>query len=111
MNHDQPSAFRVEAAEDGEASLFTVSAGGETRRYRVAGGEQQDYAAFFAELARVFGTRKPHIYERPAEPPTGDEPDWRPLITENVSPRILCGYGDPAVLKTDDGYILVATSN
>ena len=29
---------------------------------------------------------------------------WRPLLTENVHPQILVGYGDPAVLKTDDGY-------
>ncbi|MFL6755191.1 MAG: glycoside hydrolase family 43 protein, partial [Sphingomicrobium sp.] len=30
---------------------------------------------------------------------------------ENVHPQILVGYGDPAVLKTDDGWWLVATSN
>ena len=36
---------------------------------------------------------------------------WRPLLTENIHPQILVGYGDPAVLKTDDGYWLVATSN
>ena len=36
---------------------------------------------------------------------------WRPLLTENVHPQILVGYGDPAVLKTDDGWWLVATSN
>ena len=34
-----------------------------------------------------------------------------PLLTENISPQILSGYGDPAVLKTDEGYYLVATSN
>ena len=28
---------------------------------------------------------------------------WRPLLTENVDPQILVGYGDPAVLKTDEG--------
>jgi beta-xylosidase len=38
-------------------------------------------------------------------------PSWRPLLTENIVPQILAGYGDPAVLKTDDGYYLVATSN
>jgi beta-xylosidase len=36
---------------------------------------------------------------------------WRPLLTENIHPQILAGYGDPAVLKADDGYWLVATSN
>ena len=36
---------------------------------------------------------------------------WRPLLTENLHPQILVGYGDPAVLKDQDGYWLVATSN
>lgn len=46
-------------------------------------------------------------------PPLIDEPepDWRPLILENLSPRTTAGYGDPAVLKTEEGYYLVATSN
>ena len=30
---------------------------------------------------------------------------WRPLLTENVHPQILVGYGDPAVLKTEDGLV------
>ncbi|MBA2466463.1 MAG: family 43 glycosylhydrolase [Sphingomonas sp.] len=46
----------------------------------------------------------------PVEHPAS-ETEWRPLLTENISPQILSGYGDPAVLKTDDGYYLVATSN
>ena len=36
---------------------------------------------------------------------------WRPLLTENVDPKILVGYGDPAVFKDGKGYWLVATSN
>ena len=31
---------------------------------------------------------------------------WQPLLTENVHPQILVGYGDPAVLK--DGRRLLA---
>jgi beta-xylosidase len=54
--------------------------------------------------------RSAHHYEDPPLCP-GGEPDWRPLITENLGERILAGYGDPAVLKTDQGYVLVATSN
>ena len=46
-----------------------------------------------------------------ATTPDAPEPPWRPLITDNLHPHILCGYGDPAVLKTDEGYFLVATSN
>jgi beta-xylosidase len=52
----------------------------------------------------------PHVLADPVEHPPGDV-EWRPLLTENISEQILCGYGDPAVLKTDSGYYLVATSN
>jgi len=106
---DSP-AFAVEAAADGSATRFAVSSGGETRHYRIAGGEQDDYSLFYRELARDFGTRVPHIYQEPADA-AADGLEWRPLITENLSPRILSGYGDPAVLKTEEGWILVATSN
>jgi hypothetical protein len=103
--------FEIEAAADGAATDFTVRlAGGEPRRYRVAGGDQQHYSAFHQALAGDFGTRVPHIYEEPQDA-VEDGLEWRPLITENISPRILCGYGDPAVLRTDQGWILVATSN
>ena len=110
MTSSEPIAFEVEPVAEGEGTHFTVTRAGETRRYHLPGGEQHHYTAFFAELARDFGTTVPHgNLEPPASP--GPEPEWRPLITRNLSPRILCGYGDPAVLKTDEGYFLVATSN
>jgi hypothetical protein len=98
--------FNVDAREEGDGRLFTV----EGRQYRTQGSEQGDYARLYAELARDFGTRMPHAFAPPAEHPEPD-PRWRPLIVENLSDQILSGYGDPAVLKTDQGYILVATSN
>jgi hypothetical protein len=105
-------SFDVQAEEDGEGTRFAVTAsdGSEARRYRLPGGEQHDYAAFYAELGRDFGTRVPHVSEEPPPHPE-DMPPWTPLITENLSARILAGYGDPAVLKTDEGYYLVSTSN
>ena len=109
MSSGQVIPFQVEAAAEGEGTLFTVSRAGESRRYHVRGGEQDDYLAFFSELARDFGTRVPHRFG--SSPKGSHEPAWRPLITENLSPRILSGYGDPAMLKTDEGYFLVATSN
>ena len=102
--------FEVAATADGEATEFRVSFnGGKPRDYRVAGGDPLHYEEFFDQLARDFGTRKPRHFEEVR--PAGSEPPWRPLITDNLSPQILSGYGDPAVLKTDDGYWLVATSN
>jgi len=105
-----PISFAVDSVADGDATDFTVSPSeGETRHYRVQGGDPLHYEQFFEELARDFGTRLPRHFD--SVTPPGDEPPWRPLITTNLSPKILAGYGDPAVLKTDDGYWLVATSN
>ncbi len=102
--------FTVEAAEDGEGFRIDVSRGDERRSYFVPTGTQQDFSAFFRELASDFGTHVPHVFAGAAEQP---EPSfrWRPLLTENVHPKILVGYGDPAVLKDGDDYWLVATSN
>ena len=107
----QHLTFHVEAEAQGEGTRFRVTASsGETHEYVLPGGEQPHYDAFYQELARDFGTSLPHGEGGPSTW-NGAEPDWRPLITENLSPRILSGYGDPAVLRTDEGYILVATSN
>lgn len=105
------NTFEITAAFDqDEGTLLTVTAGEAVREYRIAGGTHADYLKFFAALADDFGTRAPHTYKAPAA--TGDpDPDWRPLIVQNLSDRTTAGYGDPAVLKVDDGYILVATSN
>lgn len=102
--------FTVTPRHEGDGFRIAVAADGESRDYFVPTATQQDFTAFFAELARDFGTRMPHAYSRAAERPRAAFP-WRPLLTENVGPRILVGYGDPAVLKTREGWWLVATSN
>jgi hypothetical protein len=104
--------FDVEAAAEGEGSRLAVAGPGGMRDYRLPGGEHDDYLAFFRTLAADFGTRVPHVYAAPVPASEGiPEPRWQPLITENLHPKILAGYGDPAVLKTDEGWYLVATSN
>ncbi|HEX8533555.1 MAG TPA: glycoside hydrolase family 43 protein [Allosphingosinicella sp.] len=112
MSASEIPSFKVEAASEGEGTRFTVTraGGGESREYRLPGGEQQDYTAFYAVLARDYGMRSGDHFERP-RPEADPHIHWRPLITSNLEPRILAGYGDPAVLKTDEGYYLVATSN
>ncbi|PSJ43365.1 glycoside hydrolase family 43 protein [Allosphingosinicella deserti] len=110
MSSETPFAFDVQPSEDGDSTVLVVTlSDGAPRRYRIGGREQHHYADFYAELARDFGTRLPRHFD--GVPDGRREPPWRPLIRENLSPRILCGYGDPAVLKTDEGYYLVATSN
>ena len=102
--------FEIAAAADGEATRLVVTGGdGRSRDYRIGGRTQGDYERFFAALAADFETGQPHRGPPACTAPSG--PAWRPLITHNLSPQILCGYGDPALLRTDAGYHLVATSN
>lgn len=102
--------FNIEAEADGEATIMRVTASDGTRReYRIAGGEQDDYVAFYNEVADHFATRRPHEVEH--VPVVEADRRWRPLLTDNLSDQILSGYGDPALIKTESGYVLIATSN
>jgi GH43 family beta-xylosidase len=102
-------SFDVELADIGDGLTIAVRGGGTTKVYSLEGRDQAHFIAFFDELAADFGTR-PAVALVSAESDVEDPP-WRPLLTENVHPKILAGYGDPAVLKADGGYYLVATSN
>ena len=102
--------FTIVPHVEGDGFRFDIGADGRTHSYAVPTATQQDFSAFFRDLAHDFGTRVPHIFARPTDHPSTSFP-WRPLLTENVHPDILVGYGDPAVLRTDDGWWLVATSN
>ena len=103
--------FKVDAADAGDGVRIAVTASdGRSQTYALPLREAEHYAELFRDLHRDFGTRLPHLYADPTEFPD-TPPNWQPLLTENVSPHILCGYGDPAVLKTGDGYFLLATSN
>jgi len=86
-----------------------VPSEGEPREYRIGGGDPEHYATFFSQLSRDLGIRDPNNAEQWF--PKSSDARWKPLITGNIHPHILAGYGDPAVLKTDEGYVLVATSN
>ena len=106
---DSP-VFIVELLANGDATdLVVIAANGSRHAYRIAGGDQHDYTVFYDRIAADHGTRRPHHVDHQPEAPSA--PHWQPLITTNLSPQILCGYGDPAVLKTGDDYHLVATSN
>ena len=101
--------FDIEAASTRTGLTIAVRSGGETQVYSLDGTDQEHFARFYGELARDFGTRA--LVKTPRLPPDAPEPPWRPLLTENLSETIVAGYGDPAVVRTDDGYVLVATSN
>jgi arabinan endo-1,5-alpha-L-arabinosidase len=103
--------FTVDAQQEGDGFVIAVeSSAGRARTYKIASATQQAFSTFYRELARDFPTRVPHVFAEQVEWPK-ETVRWRPLLTENVHPRILVGYGDPAVLKADDGWWLVATSN
>lgn len=103
-------SFEVQPSAHGEGFRIDVASDGRSRSYDVPSATQQDFAIFFADLAHDFAMRQPHIFATAAAHPPG-EIRWRPLLTENVHPQILAGYGDPAVLKDGNDYWLVATSN
>lgn len=111
MIRTKSHTFAVDAKDEGECVRIDVRASdGSPRSYALAGRELQHYFEFFRALHRDFGTRLPHFFSEPAEFPE-TPPHWQPLLTDNISPTILAGYGDPAVLKTNSGYYLLATSN
>jgi len=110
MPDDLPAAadqlFTVDAHAEGDGFRIIVDG----RAYEVPTGTQQDFSKFFRQIAQEFGTRVPHVFADAVEHPA-PAIRWRPLLTENIHPQILVGYGDPAVLRTEDGWWLVATSN
>ena len=84
--------------------------------YRPVYRDHKSYTDFFERLARDFGVRLPHN-RRPRAKPTFSAP-YRVLLTENIAPGIIYGYGDPAVLRVEENlaaearwYYVVATSN
>lgn len=83
---------------------------GDRRSYDVPSDTQQDFSAFYRQLSHDFGTRMPHLFAEPFDHPAAHI-RWQPLLTENIAPKILVGYGDPAVFKDGEDYWLVATSN
>ncbi|NUR44666.1 MAG: family 43 glycosylhydrolase, partial [Sphingomonas sp.] len=103
-------SFSVDTRATGDGFRIDVRYGDNSASFAVESATQQAFSAFYSELSAAFGTRVPHVHAAAAEHPPMAFP-WRPLLTENVHPKILVGYGDPAVLKTDDGWWLVATSN
>jgi hypothetical protein len=103
-------SFIVQAEAAGEGFRIDVASDGRSISYSVPTATQQDFSLFYRELAADFGTRMPHIFGETVQHPVANM-RWQPLLTENISPRILVGYGDPAVFKDGEDYWLVATSN
>ena len=112
IGREAPRAARVFDVQSNDPKTGSPTA----REYRLGAAAHEDYLDLFAAIARDFGTRVPRN-RQPASPATF-EANLRPLLTRNLSPDILYGYGDPAVLRIgeDDAgqparYYAVVTSN
>lgn len=112
-----PCAFEARVTGGGSRKspvTFTLAGPGPsgaraTGRYRLRERTHKAYLDLFAAAAARFGTRVPRNRQQ-AEPPTFQAP-YLPLLTRNLSRRVLHGYGDPAVIRLDEWWYLVATSN
>ena len=116
-----PFPFEAEisyaAPADGSRRLRLTgpTPGGErvSRSYRLEDSGQPAYLDLFAAVADDFGARMP--VSRQAHEPAPAGTPLRPLLTSALSPEILYGYGDPAVLRVTEGedraWWLAVTSN
>ena len=103
-------SYAVVAEAKGAGIKLSVTMDDKSFDYVIKGQKHSHFQVFFTELASDIGSRVPHALQGPTAG-AADDADWRPLITEFLDPKTSAGYGDPAVLKTDEGYYLVATSN
>ncbi len=84
-------------------------------QYHLNDREHRAYLDFFEELTKDFGLRLPQN-RKPAEAPTF-QANYREVLSQNLAPGMLYGYGDPAVIRIEAGvekqtsYYLLATSN
>jgi len=111
-------SFELDVRARGAVVEITVRADdAEERRscstHRLDPGRHQSYLDLFADLGRRYGTRPAG---RAAAAPRTADPAVRPVLDQNLSSRILYGYGDPAVTRVEaaDGstrWWLYVTSN
>lgn len=102
-------SFEVTGADPNTGSVKTC-------KYSLHDREHKSYINLFEKLARDFGLRLP-LNRRPRAKKEF-RAAFQPLLTDNLAPGILYGYGDPAVLLVEQGlaaadrwYYLLVTSN
>lgn len=105
----QPDAPFPVAAEVTPEGLRIVRPDGVTHDYDVGDRSQAAWLDVHEAMARDLDLRPPAA-RRPFEAPPGGV-RYRPILTEPVAPEILYGYGDPAVIRWGENYVLTVTSN
>lgn len=112
-----PWLARVDLRASGAALEIRIASSPEERdgpvsTHLVEPAEHQSWSRFFGQVADLHGTRRP----RPAQAPGRPGGDLSAVLTRNLTPDILYGYGDPAVTRCDDAegapcWWLYVTSN
>jgi arabinan endo-1,5-alpha-L-arabinosidase len=87
-----------------------------TCRYYLENRDHNSYLDFFEKLTLDFGLRLPQNRQPLVEP--GFRATYKEVIKENLTPSMIYGYGDPAVIRVEAGfwggetqYYLLVTSN
>lgn len=85
-------------------------------QYQLRNSEHSTYLDFFEQLSETFGLRVPQ--NRQHVPIPRFRVNYREVLTTNLAPGMLYGYGDPAVIRVEgescvetNSYYLLATSN
>jgi predicted GH43/DUF377 family glycosyl hydrolase len=102
-------SFEIKGTDPQTASAKTCT-------YKLNNRKHKSYLDFFEKLSKDFGVRLPQN-RKPAEIKAFNA-NYREVLTENIGPGIIYGYGDPAIIQVADehtmnvtGYYLVVTSN
>jgi hypothetical protein len=87
-----------------------------TSRYRLENRDHPGYLDFFTHLTKDYGLRLPQNRQPFAE--SHFSAPFKEVLCENLSPDMIYGYGDPAVIRVEGeapgdetNYYLLATSN
>lgn len=90
----------LDVEPSGAGFLLRLQADGQLHEAVLTARDHGAYLDLFEALAGDLGVRPPLARrEQAALPP---DPRLRPVLTRNLSPGMLYGYGDPAVLRADD---------
>jgi arabinan endo-1,5-alpha-L-arabinosidase len=116
---DIPFRFTIVISEAAGSSVCTfeitadVTTAKKTFFYQVENSNHHSWLSLFEKLSKDFGLRLP-VNKQEEKKYSFDIP-WRELLTKNLVPEMLYGYGDPAVLRVEEEneiwYYLVTTSN
>ncbi|HEX8376780.1 MAG TPA: glycoside hydrolase family 43 protein [Pedobacter sp.] len=118
-NSNLSVGFTIIIKETYPNCLFEISKSGtwETNKsssFHIEDREHHSYLDLFEKLSNSFGLRLPQNRRYNLNKPVCSV-GYRDVLTSNIHPDILYGYGDPAVLRVENGgvltYYMVATSN